>query len=121
MGWVQLFKYGNFNFFDKLLQMIVPPRVLLLGLTAIFTLIYVLNEYWFGLSTTVPMLYWAVTAIFLFFAFVLALPKSFYNQKTLKALISLPGAFFRMFMLLFKLKGANKKFIHTTKDYSQSK
>jgi cellulose synthase/poly-beta-1,6-N-acetylglucosamine synthase-like glycosyltransferase len=121
MGWVQLFKHGNLNFFDKLLQMIVPPRVLLLGLTIIFTLFYVLNEFWLQLNTTVPMLFWAITAILLFLAFVLALPKSFYNKNTFKALVSLPGAFFRMFMLLFNLKGANKKFIHTAKDYSQSK
>jgi cellulose synthase/poly-beta-1,6-N-acetylglucosamine synthase-like glycosyltransferase len=121
MGWVQLFKYGNINFFDKLVQMIVPPRVLLLGLTAIFTLFYVLNEFWFQLGTTVPMLYWVIAATLLFLAFLFALPKAFYNKNTLKAMISLPGAFFRMFMLLFKLKGANKKFIHTAKDYSQSK
>jgi hypothetical protein len=31
----------------------------------------------------------------------------------LKALLDLPGIFVRMFMLLFKLKNANKKFIHT--------
>lgn len=120
LGWIQLFKHGNINFFDKLVQMLIPPRVLLLGLTTIFTLFYVLNEYWFGLHTTVPMFYWAVSAILLFVAFVLALPKSFYNSKTLKALITLPVAFFRMFMLLFKLKGANKKFIHTKKGISKS-
>ena len=47
-------------------------------------------------------------------AFVFALPKSFYNTNTLKALFSLPLAFVKMALLLFKLKGANKKFIHTS-------
>jgi cellulose synthase/poly-beta-1,6-N-acetylglucosamine synthase-like glycosyltransferase len=114
MSWVQLFKYGNFNFFDKLIQMIVPPRVLLLGITFISTGFYVANKYWFELDTNVPMLYWLITTGLLILTFLLALPKSFYNIRTLKALISLPGAFFRMFMLLFKLKGANKKYIHTS-------
>ena len=35
------------------------------------------------------------------------------KTETLKALQHLPSAFIRMFMLLFKLKGANKTFIHT--------
>jgi cellulose synthase/poly-beta-1,6-N-acetylglucosamine synthase-like glycosyltransferase len=114
MSWVQLFRHGNINFFDKLIQMIVPPRVLLLGLTVIITIFYVANGLWFNLNTNVSMLSWIITSGVLFLTFLLALPKSFYNLRTLKALLSLPGAFFRMFMLLFKLKGANKKYIHTS-------
>lgn len=120
-GWKQLFMHGNLNFFDKLMQMFVPPRVLLLGITTIITVFYLLNEYWLGLSTAVPTLFWIINIALLYVTFFLALPKSFYNGRTIKALLALPGAFARMFLLLFKLKGANKKFIHTVKDYSQEK
>jgi len=113
-GWVQLIRYGNFNFFDKLVQMLVLPRVLLLGLTFLITLFYVLNHYWFGLPMTVPMMFWLISAILLFVTFMLSLPRSFYRVETLKAIMSLPSAFSRMLMLLFKLKGANKKYIHTS-------
>lgn len=113
-GWVQLLCHGNVNFFDKMMQMFVPPRVLLLGLTTIFTMFYVVNEYLFGLSTNVPTIFWVITAVLLFMAFLLALPKSFYNKHTFKAMLSIPSAFGSMLMLLFKLKGANKKYIHTS-------
>jgi cellulose synthase/poly-beta-1,6-N-acetylglucosamine synthase-like glycosyltransferase len=113
-GWVQLIKYGNFNFFDKLLQMMVLPRVLLLGLTFLLTLFYVLNEYVFGLQLHVPALFWIISAALLFTTFMLSLPRSFYRVETLKAIMSLPSAFSRMLLLLFRLKGANKKYIHTS-------
>ena len=44
---------------------------------------------------------------------MLAIPLRAYNMKFLKALLALPKAFFVMFSLMFKLKGANQKFIHT--------
>jgi cellulose synthase/poly-beta-1,6-N-acetylglucosamine synthase-like glycosyltransferase len=113
-GWIQLIRYGNFNFFDKLLQMIVLPRVLLLGLTFLLTLFYVLNEYLFGLQLHVPALMWIISAALLLTTFILSLPRSFYRVDTLKAIMSLPAAFSRMFLLLFRLKGANKKYIHTS-------
>jgi hypothetical protein len=46
-------------------------------------------------------------------AFLLSIPSKFYNKQTFKALLTLPKAFISMFLSLFKLKGANKKFIHT--------
>ncbi|MFT5875817.1 MAG: hypothetical protein ACI8WT_004815 [Clostridium sp.] len=43
----------------------------------------------------------------------MAIPIKFYTAATLRAILTLPKAFFLMFLSLFKLKGANKKFIHT--------
>jgi hypothetical protein len=59
-----------------------------------------------------PYLWWAAFAA-TFIAFLLAIPSKFYNARTLKAVMSLPKGFLLMFLSLFKLKGANKKFIHT--------
>ena len=113
-GFRELFLKGNVNFFDKLLQMVIPPRILLLGGTCIIATIYCLLYFVFQISTQVIVFLWLLNMIMVITAFVLALPKSFYNTNTLRALFSLPLAFVRMTLLLFKLKGANNKFIHTT-------
>jgi hypothetical protein len=46
-------------------------------------------------------------------ALLVALPRSMYSIKTLKALASLPRGMFLMLGSLFKIKGADKQFIHT--------
>jgi hypothetical protein len=42
-----------------------------------------------------------------------AIPRQFYTIKLLKSILLVPKIFIKMFMLMFKLKGANKTFIHT--------
>lgn len=114
-GIIHLFKKGNIDFFDKVYQMISPPRVLLLGLSTIITIIYTLFELLFERSNTLklPAIYWQITLIVIVFAFAFSIPKQFYNFKTLRALLTLPKAFISMLISLFRLKGANRKFIHT--------
>jgi len=58
-------------------------------------------------------LLWIKLFILVVITFVISVPRKFYNQKTLKAIVSLPRGFFLMFMSLLKLKGANQKFLHT--------
>lgn len=108
-----LFK-GNINFFDKVWQMIIPPRILLLGITGLTALVYSFLAFAFNIHSSVSVYMWLSNLLITVAAFVLSLPKSFYNTRTLKAMLSLPSAFVRMALLLFKLKGANKKFIHTS-------
>ena len=112
-GFNELLVNKNMNFFDKVWQLIIPPRVLLLGATVVLTFIYVFLNYVVNISTHVTEYVWITNLIILICTFVIALPGSFYTKRTLMAMLSLPTAFFRMFILLFKLKGANKKFIHT--------
>ncbi len=114
-GIIHLFAKGNIDFFDKVYQMISPPRVLLIGLSTIITAIYLLVQWFFAPSNlfTVPAMYWLIQLGLVLLAFVISIPKQFYNIHTLKALLTLPKAFSSMFLSLFKLKGANKKFIHT--------
>ncbi len=106
---------GNLDFFDKVYQMISPPRILLIGLVTIFTAIYGTIEL---LSPDFNLLvfninYWLPILSITIFAFLFSIPKQFYSKKTVKALATLPKAFLLMLLSLFKLKGANKKFIHT--------
>lgn len=112
-GWKELLVKGNINFFDKVWQMIIPPRLLLLGITGLISLIYGTLVFMLELRADVMLYLWLLNLSVIVSAFLLGLPKSFYNINTLKALLSIPSAFFRMMLLLFKLKGANKEFIHT--------
>ncbi len=106
---------GNIDFFDKVYQMVSPPRVLLIGLTTIISAIYTALHFIFPDSNLALISYssWLLVWGAVVMAFILAIPKNFYNYQTFKALLTLPKAFFSMFASLFKLKGANKKFIHT--------
>lgn len=106
---------GNIDFFDKVYQMISPPRVLLLGITGLTFLFYLTFRMVFPESgiLIIPVDYWFVVLVLIVFAYVLGVPVSYYNTQTARALFTLPKAFFSMFFSLFKLKGANKKFIHT--------
>jgi len=113
-GSKQLIQNKNINLFDKVWQMLVPPRLLLIGLSFLITFLYLFLEYGLNHTMGVSSSFWLVNLSMVIGAFFLSLPKSFYNFNTLKALLYIPNAFIRMLMLLFKLKGANKKFIHTS-------
>lgn len=113
-GIKELFAKGNIDFFDKVYQMVSPPRILLLGLVTVITLLYVaLNDILALEFLIVSSLWWMVSLTLTVIAFACATPKKFYSKRTLRALLTLPKAFLLMFISLFKLKGANKKFIHT--------
>lgn len=106
---------GNIDFADKVYQMISPPRVLLLGIVTLLGSGYFLSGWlvpetpWLALSFRE----WRWPLLLTYIGMVLAVPRKFYTLDTLKALFTLPRAFVLMFLSLFKLKGANKKFIHT--------
>lgn len=109
-----LFK-GNIDFFDKVYQMISPPRVLLLGIVSLLFVFYAAVGILFPEMGFLASSYLEWTAVFslVVVAFLLSIPGKFYSIQTLKAIVTLPKAFFLMFASLFRLKGANKKFIHT--------
>jgi cellulose synthase/poly-beta-1,6-N-acetylglucosamine synthase-like glycosyltransferase len=109
-----LFK-GNIDFFDKVYQMISPPRVLLAGIVTIITIFYGLWDLIFPESGFLKFTFneWWPVFLSVTLAFIFSIPGKFYSLQTLKAIFTLPKAFFIMLFSLFKLKGANKKFIHT--------
>ena len=119
-GIKELVKNGNINFFDKVVQMMLPPRVLLLGFTMVFTVTYLVKDLALGFSSNVAASLWVLNAFMLTAAFALSFPRSLYSLSALKSIMSLPSAFIRMALLLFRLKGANKKFIHTTHGVANS-
>lgn len=106
---------GNIDFFDKVYQMVSPPRILLLGITGLTFLFYLTFRIVFPESEAlvIPVDYWFIALVLIAFAFVLGIPVKYYNTHTIKAMLTLPRAFFSMFFSLFRLRGANRKFIHT--------
>lgn len=108
-GWKELFK-GRVAFFNSaVLRNIQLPRLLNLGL---LIMIIVLSLAFTRYLEVSPLIW--ISLLFLnILAMVFAIPRRFYNIRLLKSILLVPRLFFRMFLLLFKLKGANKTFIHT--------
>lgn len=103
---------GNIDYFDKAIQFIQPPRILLLGAVIICSFGFILANY-FLINEDSLIPYWIVLALACVLSFIFSVPKSYYNLKTLDALASLPKGMLMMFLSLLKIKGANKTFIHT--------
>ena len=101
---------GNFDYFNaSVLYNIFLPRIINLGL------LFLITASSFMVSNLLPVHPWLWAALLFLFllSLVIAIPMKFFNSKLLNALLSLPQVFFIMFTLLFKLKGADKRFIHT--------
>jgi cellulose synthase/poly-beta-1,6-N-acetylglucosamine synthase-like glycosyltransferase len=117
-GLFNLLKHGNLDYFDKVIQMIQPPRILLSGslfiITVISGLVHFLNFEIVGDYFSLGFYYWFTAFILTALTLSISVPGQFYNKKTFIALLSLPYGFILMVISLLKIKGASKKFIHTT-------
>jgi cellulose synthase/poly-beta-1,6-N-acetylglucosamine synthase-like glycosyltransferase len=101
---------GKIDYFNaSVLYNIFLPRVINLGLLVILTIAS------FALAGTIAVSPWIWLTLLAAFGLSLfiAIPRAFFTKKLITALLALPRVFFIMFTLLFKLKGADKKFIHT--------
>jgi cellulose synthase/poly-beta-1,6-N-acetylglucosamine synthase-like glycosyltransferase len=121
-GLFHLFRYGNLDYFDKVLQMIQPPRILLLGLLFFITFFYALielisNEYENQLNS-LNYNHWLALLIISAITALISVPKRLLTKKTFFALLSLPKGFFLMILSLLKIRGATKRFIHTTHSHA---
>ena len=107
---------GNLVFFDKVFQMLQPPRILLLGFVTILAFIRVVLAIFNVSIDTFSLLNvqeWIFLFLLVFVSFLLSVPRKFYDAKTFNAILTLPKGFILMFISLLTIKGANKKFIHT--------
>ena len=106
-GFKELFTNGNFDYFNEIYQTAILPRILMLGLMPFMLLLSWLA----GVGPSWQL--WLAATILCYAGILIAVPASFFNSKLLGAVLKIPLIFFTMLLLLFKLKGANKKFIHT--------
>ncbi|HVW95301.1 MAG TPA: glycosyltransferase [Mucilaginibacter sp.] len=106
-GFLQLLLKGNIDFFDKVMQTILLPRILLLGILPVVFILSLVFE------PSVQSVYWLLIWAVAYASILAAVPGKYYSRQLFKAILSLPGAFLTMFKLVFKLRNANKSFIHT--------
>jgi|TARA_B110000967_G_C18872165_1_gene556057 cellulose synthase/poly-beta-1,6-N-acetylglucosamine synthase-like glycosyltransferase len=103
---------GNVDYFDKAIQFIQPPRILLLGAVLVFGVGFIGANYLLE-SQNLCSYYWIILVVACVLSFIFSVPRSFYTLKTVSALTRLPKGMFIMLRSLLKIKGANKTFIHT--------
>jgi cellulose synthase/poly-beta-1,6-N-acetylglucosamine synthase-like glycosyltransferase len=120
----KLITKGNIDYFDKVLQMLLPPRILSVGIIFIITFLLFIPIFfeWGKVSNQFVINYipWALMFTVTAFSLIISVPNKFYNKKTLKAIIYIPWGFFLMVLSLLKIRGASKKFIHTTHSHNDT-
>ena len=112
-GFYHLFTRGNIDFFDKAFQQFLLPRAMVLAMVFLMAGVAFVSEYIFDWLFYPGFIFWFFIMLLNCIGLMLAIPGRFYNKKTLKAVSQLPKAILIMFLTIFRLKGANKKFIHT--------
>ena len=110
---------GNVDYFDKAIQFIQPPRILLLGGVILFGAFFLVLNF---ITGNLPgfLLWWGILVTLCVLSFVFSLPGTFYSKDTLKALASLPRGMILMMGSLLRIKGANKSFLHTKHGSSEA-
>ena len=105
-GIANLVLEGNYDFFDKALQRILMPRVLLLGLSFIMAITVFFSVFAFG-----P--FFLILFVLCAFSYLIAIPSHFFNSNTFFAALRVPQAFLLMMLAMIRSKGAAKIFQHT--------
>ena len=107
-----LFLKGNIDFFNKALQFILLPRIMLISVLFLLSVIYFfaapLSSFYMALGLFIMGL----------LVFILSIPRYFYNFRTLWAITRLPVGIVMMFASLLNLKESNKEFLHTKHTYN---
>jgi cellulose synthase/poly-beta-1,6-N-acetylglucosamine synthase-like glycosyltransferase len=105
-------------YLHKIFEWLLLPRLLLMALFALllalcaidaragFHILYPAWQWWIGLALTYG------------FALLIAIPSSFYNRPTLKALLKIPILLFAMLRALLGIKKNKSGFLHTPKEFS---
>jgi cellulose synthase/poly-beta-1,6-N-acetylglucosamine synthase-like glycosyltransferase len=106
-GIVRLFKNQDFDYFNKSIQLAIPPRmfmVLIVFFGAILSLA----------SSNNSILYaWMILFSTYLMAFVIAFPRKFVGKQLFQLVFAIPNAFFKLVSSIPSMFHANKKFIHT--------
>lgn len=99
---------GNMEFFDKVLQTLLVPRILLLGLLSLLVLLSLI-----GLPLGPKPQYWVALLAGTGGALLLSLPARLYNRQVAQAILHLPLALMSMVLALLQIKKAKDSFMPT--------
>lgn len=100
----------NVDYADKIFQWMMLPRIILLGVISIISVLLTIIDWEASLK------WWGILFL-LGLAFCMAIPDYLVDKRLTKAVKKVPWLFILMFLNLFRIKGADKKFIHT--DHSE--
>jgi cellulose synthase/poly-beta-1,6-N-acetylglucosamine synthase-like glycosyltransferase len=101
----------NFDFVNLATSAsLVLPRSILIGLLPMLFLVSLVLQPWLTLSP----FWWFALAAALGLTLFLSIPKTYFNRSMGIALLHLPATIGLMFLNIFQLRGANKRFIHTS-------
>lgn len=95
---------GNLDFFNKVLQFWMLPRILMLG---ILTIALPIDVFLFGDWKIAGL--WGLNALGL----LLAIPSELWGKSLWRAITSLPASFYRMIKASLNIGEAKDKFLHT--------
>lgn len=96
----------NVDYADKIFQWMMLPRVILLGVISIISVLLTILDWEASLK-------WWGLLFLLGLAFCMAIPDYLVDKRLTKAVKKVPWLFILMLLNLFRIKGAYKKFIHT--------
>ncbi|MEG2318316.1 MAG: glycosyltransferase family 2 protein [Rikenellaceae bacterium] len=89
---------GNYDYCDKVLQWIIPSRIILFGTLVILTILMTFIYWPFSIK-------WWVLLIMLMVSFALAIPDALIDARLIKAIKSAPMIFLLTFKNMFKKRG----------------
>ncbi len=95
---------ANFDYLDKVLQQLLPPRIMLIGLVYVISILSTI------FNTGVLWYAWLINFFVVTLGILLSIPRDLYNINTLKAAIKLPMGFFLMCLSLLRIRKATKSF-----------
>ncbi len=102
-----LFFKRDLKRFIKAIEIYLPPRLMLLSTTFIFSLLTLF------INPPFIDLLWISSFFVSFFAIILAVPKEFYTLQTMKAILLIPLVFFIMLKSLLTFRKSASKWDHT--------
>ena len=104
-AWIQLFR-GNVSFFNKIVQMFLLPRVMLVAALSVWTLfsfVWVPGLVYFNLFLLAALAG----------ALLLGIPAAWYGRELFTAFLQIPGAVVGILKSVLQIGAARKAFIHT--------
>lgn len=104
---------GNIDYSDKLIQWILPPRLILFGGIIVMGCIMQIIDWPLALK-------WWTLFLVMGVSLCLAIPDKLVDDRFKKSINKLPLLFIMMVVNLFRMKGMNKKFVSTEKNGSST-
>lgn len=112
-------KDKNKHYWNKLFINLMLPRsyyIILFGLALIISCIdYLTPNSWIIPANPA----WPIASGLFFSAFLLSIPSSYYNLRSLKAILQVPVLLFSIVRALFKMNVDREEFVHTPKTFSE--